>query len=84
MASLELPTLAVSSANTAVVDNGVSSADNCMCSGITNRNLWLRRKENVEESGSEPSREMSICEWCNLLSVADFICKCPSASGVTC
>jgi len=55
MALLEFPTLAISSANTAVVDNGVSSAESCMWSGITNRNVWLRRKENVLQSGSEPS-----------------------------
>jgi hypothetical protein len=75
MALLEFPTLAISSANTEVVDNGVSSAQSCMCSGITNRNLWLRRKVYVVRSGNEPSRKMSICEWCNLLNVADFICK---------
>jgi hypothetical protein len=51
-----------------------------MCSGITNRNLWLRRKEDVVQSGSEPSRKMSICEWCNLLNVGDFICESKAAT----
>jgi hypothetical protein len=75
MALLEFPSLAISSANTAVVDNGVSSAESCMCSGITNRNLWLRHKEVVVQSGSGPSKKMSICEWFNLQNGADFICK---------
>jgi hypothetical protein len=74
MALLEFPTLAISSANTVAEDNGVSSAESCMCSSITNRNLWLRHKI-VVQSGSELSRKMSICKWYNLLNVANFICK---------
>jgi hypothetical protein len=77
MALLEFPTLAISSANTVVEDNGVSSAESCMCSSIKNRNLLLRHKI-VVQSGTELSRKMSICEWYNLLNVADFICKSKS------
>jgi hypothetical protein len=75
MALLEFPTLASSSVNAVAEDNVISIAESCMCSGITNRNLSLGRKEDVVQSGNELSRKLSICEWCNLLNVADFICK---------